>query len=512
MSRIFPFYSGWSLKLKILIPLISLSFIVFCILFWIFHEYLVASFENEIRKRAETIASIIIYSSDASQDPRQVQRLVTTLNLEPDINLIVTVAGDPPVIFASTRVQWVDQSLSSLPEVPEKKFLRESINSASGYRYEKRTKGSFIYITSFKVLRPDGNAGLIGNGTLLLDLDVSKFMDEMFKAILLMASGLAASTILIAMVTFLIIRRFILKPATDMKNVMLKRMRGVTKERVPVYFHDEIGSIAMSLNEMLDQLEKESVMRGQVESRLRESESKLLELNSNKDKFFSIIAHDLKSPFSAILGFSKLLQEEYDTTTAEQHLMFIRRIVDGLSNVYKLLENLLEWSRIQLGGIEFHPERVDIGLLAYEIIHDIKLNLEKKRIQWKIEIPENITVFTDKNILKTILRNLVFNALKFSPPGKTIRICTIPASETGNVPDGFIGIAVVDYGMGIAESDLGHLFKINSGFRRLGTSNETGTGLGLVLCREFVEIYGGKIWAESEEGNGSTFIFTVPLS
>ena len=512
MAKVFPIYLRLSLRLKILIPLISMSFLVFGLTFWIFHGYLVATYENEIKKRAETIASTIIYTSDASQDPNQIQRLVTTLNLDPDVNLIVTVAGNPPIVFASSRVQWVDKNISFLPDLPERPFLRASATSTKGYHFEKRTDDSFIYITSLKVTRPRGNAGMIGNGALLLELNVSSIIQGLAQAILVMAAGLALSTILIAVFIYLIIRRFVLIPANAMKNVMENRTRGDTKERVPVYFNDEIGSIASSLNEMLDQLEIESSRRSLVEIRLRESESKLLELNSQKDKFFSIIAHDLKSPFSAILGFSNLLQDEYHNSSAEQHLNYIRRIVDGLSKAYKLLENLLDWSRIQLGGIEFHPEPQDIGLMAFEILNVNKLSLEKKGIQVKIEIPDNTTVFADENMIKTILRNLISNALKFSPPGSTIRICVIPSSESEKVLPGFIGIAIIDQGVGISKTDLDLLFKIDSGFRHKGTSNETGTGLGLVLCKEFVETYGGQIWAVSEEGKGSTFVFTIPLA
>ncbi|MBL7112702.1 MAG: HAMP domain-containing protein, partial [Bacteroidales bacterium] len=282
MGNVFPISLRLSLKLKILIPLISISFLVFGFVFWIFHGYLVATYENEIKKRAETIALTIIYTSDASQDPNQIQRLVTTLNLDPDVKLIVTVAGNPPIVFASSRVQWVDKNISFLPDLPERPFLRASATSTKGYHFEERTNNSFIYITSLKMTRPLGNIGVIGNGALLLELDVSSIIQELSQAIFVMAVGLALSTILIAVFIYLIIRRFVLIPAKAMKNVMVNRTKGVMKERVPVYFNDEIGSIALSLNEMLDQLEDESNKRSLVEARLRESESRLRELNSQK--------------------------------------------------------------------------------------------------------------------------------------------------------------------------------------------------------------------------------------
>lgn len=498
--------------MKILVPLITLSVVVFCVFFWVFHEYLVASFENEIRKRAETIASTIIYTSDASQDPRQIQRLVTTLNLERDIKLIVAVTGDPPKVFASSRVHWVDKIISFLPSIPDRQYLRAAVNSPKGYRFEKRTKNSFFYITSFKVIRPEGSNGLIGNGALLLEFDVSSFMEDLMKAVLLMATGLVCSTILISLFIYLTIRKYILRPALAMQQVMVNRTLGNTQQRVPVFYYDEIGDIARSLNEMLDQLERESHKRNLVEQRLRESEKKLIELNSNKDKFFSIIAHDLKSPFSAILGFSKILEDEYNSSTPAEQLTFIRRIGDGLSKVYKLIENLLEWSRIQQGGIEFHPETLDIGLIAYEIVNVNKLNLEKKGIRAVVEIQDNISVLADENMVKAILRNLVSNALKFSHPGHVIRIRILTALESEKIPTGFIGVAVIDQGVGISQEHLDLLFKIDSGFRSKGTFNESGTGLGLLLCKEFANTMGGQIWAESEEGKGSTFIFSIPLS
>lgn len=512
MHRGSPVSLKLSLKLKILIPLISISFVVFILTFWIFHRYLVSTYETEIKKRAETIANTIIYLNDVSLDPNQIQCLVTTLNLDPDIRLIVTVAGSPPIVFASSRIQWLDKDISAIPNLPERAFLRASANSTKGFQFEKHLDDSFIYITSLKITRPKGNADMIGNGALLLEISVSSILQELSRTILVMASGLALSTIVIAVFIFLIIRRFVLKPATAMKNVMMNRAQGDLQERVPVYFHDEIGSIARSLNEMLDQLERESTKRSLVESRLRESESKLMELNSNKDKFFSIIAHDLKSPFNAILGFSKLLQDDYTTSSAEQHQFFIRRIVDGLSNVYKLLENLLDWSRIQLGRVEFHPESLDIGLMAYEILNINRLSLDKKGMQLTIEIPDNTIVYADENMLKTILRNLISNALKFSSSGTAIRIRTISSSESKKVPPGFVGVMVIDEGVGISSADINLLFKIDAGFHRKGTSNETGTGLGLVLCKEFVDAHGGEIWALSEDGKGSTFIFTIPLS
>jgi signal transduction histidine kinase len=262
---------------------------------------------------------------------------------------------------------------------------------------------------------------------------------------------------------------------------------------------------------MLDQMERESQKRSLVEKRLRESEHSLRELNSTKDKFFSVIAHDLRSPFNSILGFTNLLLEEYFRLSPKEHLDFITRVHNGLSNVYKLLENLLEWSRIQLGGIEFHPESLDLGLAVHEVLSNNKINLEQKGIEARCEIPSDTMVLADENILKTILRNLVSNAIKFSSHGKMIRIYTVTSQEDDRVPEHSTGVAVADAGIGIPAPDLEKLFRIDSGFRRYGTDRETGTGLGLILCKEFAEKQGGSIWVKSVEGEGSVFIFTIPV-
>jgi len=391
-------------------------------------------------------------------------------------------------------------------------MFNQSLESDREYRYEKQAEDSFLYIVSFNITWPRENSGLLGKGALLVELDVTAFMGQLFSAVLLMTISLALSISLIAFFTYLIIRKYILRPAIAIQKVMSRRAAGDLQARVPVFSHDEIGSISQSLNQMLDQLDQESTQRSLVEQRLRESESKLLEMNSSKDKFFSLISHDLKSPFNAILGFSTLLQSEYKDLSTQQRIMFIDRIVDGLTNVYKLLENLLEWSRIQLGGIEFKPEPLDVGLMAYEIVSINKLSAEKKRITLSVEIHGHTIVYGDKNMLNTILRNLISNAIKFSKPGGSVKIRTLRPNESDRIHEGFIGLAVIDEGTGIATSELGSLFRIDSGFHRKGTLNETGTGLGLVLCKEFIETYGGEIWVECEPGNGSTFIFTIPLS
>jgi signal transduction histidine kinase len=511
MNKGFPKFRIISLRVKILIPLVTLSTAIFLIASWLLHTYLYKQFQQEVKKRAETLAGIIIYGCDVSQNPDQIQRLVSTMNLEQDVNLIMVVSGIPPVIFASSRLQWLGQDLSSIPEFPERPFLLAAATSPRGYRFDHRVQNSLTYITSLKITNPQAGTGMLGNGALLLELGLGSKVHELAQMTWILSLGLFLTTLLVAIIVYMGIRRYILIPAYAMKEAMTDRAGNDPYRRVPVYYHDEIGLIARSVNEMLDQMERESQKRSLVEKRLRESEHSLRELNSTKDKFFSVIAHDLRSPFNSILGFTNLLLEEYFRLSPKEHLDFITRVHNGLSNVYKLLENLLEWSRIQLGGIEFHPESLDLGLAVHEVLSNNKINLEQKGIEARCEIPSDTMVLADENILKTILRNLVSNAIKFSSHGKMIRIYTVTSQEDDRVPEHSTGVAVADAGIGIPAPDLEKLFRIDSGFRRYGTDRETGTGLGLILCKEFAEKQGGSIWVKSVEGEGSVFIFTIPV-
>jgi len=236
---------------------------------------------------------------------------------------------------------------------------------------------------------------------------------------------------------------------------------------------------------------------------LEESEEKLRQLNATKDKFFSIVAHDLKNPFNAIMGFSNLLSEAYDNFDEKQRKTFIRNISDATENTYKLLQNLLEWSRTQTQSIEYKPDAIDLNEIINNNISVLKSSATNKDITVTLKVPSNTTAFADENMTRTVIRNLLSNAIKFTRPGGKIEIS---ASETGN----YIEVCIADNGVGISKENQKKLFKIDKQFKSYGTSNEQGSGLGLILCKEFVEKNGGKIWVESKYGVGSKFKFTLP--
>ncbi|OQY05036.1 MAG: hypothetical protein B6I20_01945 [Bacteroidetes bacterium 4572_117] len=245
--------------------------------------------------------------------------------------------------------------------------------------------------------------------------------------------------------------------------------------------------------------------RKHAEQEIQKQNKQLKELNSTKDKFFSIISHDLKSPFNAILGFSKILlrkHKEYDDEKREEVINLVNK---SAKNAFKLLENLLTWSLSQSGKMAFMPEKLHLKILLHEAIFELQAVADKKGIQVFEKVSDDELIYADNNLITTILRNLISNAIKFTNKNGIVVI----ASEKQKGDD-FVKISVTDTGVGIPKDTIDGLFGIDKNTSTEGTENETGTGLGLILCKEFTEKHGGEIWVESEIGKGSSFYFTIP--
>ncbi len=247
------------------------------------------------------------------------------------------------------------------------------------------------------------------------------------------------------------------------------------------------------------------IERRRIEEEIKEQNKKLLKLNAEKDKFFSIIAHDLKSPFQGFLNMTELMADDKEEFSKTELISYSKEINKTARNFYKLLEDLLEWAQAQKGSISFKPSDINLFQIVSKSIDTIYQRAEQKRILILNEIDKEQRIFADLRMTEAIIRNLLSNAIKFTKPGGKI----IVKPEINN--NGFIEISVNDNGVGITETDIEKLFKIEVIVSRKGTENEAGTGLGLLLCKEFVEMHGGKIWVESKEGVGSTFYFTLPL-
>jgi len=239
------------------------------------------------------------------------------------------------------------------------------------------------------------------------------------------------------------------------------------------------------------------------EVKIQKINIELEEINATKDKFFSIISHDLRSPLSGLMQILFIIAEDYDSLPNEEKLEMIMDVANTSKKTYELMENLLEWSSVQTGTIPFYPKNIKIIDVLNNLDELYNQNLKSKEITLKIDIEPETSVYADKKMVETILRNLISNAIKFTHPNGTI-------SVSSEVSDDFIVIKVGDNGVGINAETLSELFKVDKVQSTPGTKKETGTGLGLILCKELVEKQNGKMWVESKEDEGTTFYFSLP--
>lgn len=247
----------------------------------------------------------------------------------------------------------------------------------------------------------------------------------------------------------------------------------------------------------------QAIIRKQNTEAIKKYAEDLNQLNITKDKFFSIIAHDLKNPFITILGFSELLLSDFSELTDEEKIFYLSEMHKSAEVSHSLLQNLLQWSRSQTGKIEFNPKKISLFESTSQNMELLKSTAEKKEISLINNVPESICVKADEDMLNTILRNLITNAIKFTNKQGTITVAA-------KIIDNMVEVSVQDTGVGMDERTKNKLFRLDETVTNTGTDNEVGTGLGLLLCKEFVEKHGGKINVESQIGIGSKFIFTIP--
>ena len=254
-----------------------------------------------------------------------------------------------------------------------------------------------------------------------------------------------------------------------------------------------------------EQLTETNLLLKGTNLQLKDINEQLGILNSTKDRFFSIIAHDLRNPFNAVSGLADLLLQNYKIMPPEEIETYLNMIYKSSTSGNNLLDNLLQWSRSQTGRISFNPSRLILFALAEETKNLVEGQAQQKNIMIRLLIDRNIAVLADENMIKTILRNLVSNAIKFSHKDGTITIESVQIDSKTEV-------SVTDSGVGISPENLSKLFRIDATVTTKGTADETGTGLGLILCKEFMEKHNEKIRVESEIGKGSKFIFTLQLA
>lgn len=291
------------------------------------------------------------------------------------------------------------------------------------------------------------------------------------------------SSLLILVILFFALNRYVISPLNDITLSLEKE----NSEHIEVHAKgkNEFSVIARLILDFFEQ------------------KKQLVSLNSTKDKFFNIIAHDLRGPLMGLHGLSSLLHKRVEIFDKEKIEQMSLALFKASENVYSLMENLLQWAQMQVDKIEFLPQKIQLKELADKCVSDIESMAINKGITLENKIDSGIVITADENLLKFIIRNLLSNGIKYTLKGGRVTLDSLEMSESTE-------ITVKDTGIGMSKKQQEKLFKIDAVSSVSGTENERGTGLGLILCKEFVEKHGGLIYTMSEEGKGSTFIFTIP--
>jgi PAS domain S-box-containing protein len=275
-----------------------------------------------------------------------------------------------------------------------------------------------------------------------------------------------------------------------------------------VFTITDVSDLTTRLDEqksLYNKAQDEIRIRTEMQEKLTISEKRLRELNSTKDKFFSIIAHDLMSPFNSILGLCEILSQNINDKDYQNIDEYGQAIISSSRKAFALLVNLLEWSRLQTGRISFNPVQISFKTIINDNIELFKNSALQKEVLIETDIKPDLNIYADYNMINTVVRNLLSNAIKYTSKAGNIRISVLQNTEETE-------FSIKDSGVGIRDDDIDKIFRLDIQFTTPGTANESGSGLGLMLCREFIEKHNGKIWVESKLNKGTTFKFVIPNS
>lgn len=309
---------------------------------------------------------------------------------------------------------------------------------------------------------------------------------------------------LISIGTGLFLSYQIIKPIRKLQAAAREIARGNLDIRVSLNSRDELQTLGDNFDIMVENLRHSRKKLQKANEKLRQSQQNLEKSNATKDKFFSIIAHDLRAPFSAFVSVSDVLANSQGSLSPERKQSFAQNIHQSAIHLNNLIDNLLQWSRTQTDRLDFDPEEIDLNMLLDEIIPVTQTQAQNKNIRVLKKTNSPIVAECDHNLISAVIRNLVSNAIKYSHENSRVEIY---AKEIENR---IVEVSVKDHGIGISEADIEKLFRIDINTKYIGESTEKGTGLGLILCKEFVEKHGGNILIKSEVNKGSVFSFTLP--
>ena len=331
--------------------------------------------------------------------------------------------------------------------------------------------------------------------------EAKKSMNAYKLLIIFIALSIGLGTLLLAS----FISRTIIKPLKELDKAASLVQSGNLDTQVKIKQENEIGSLGDNFNKMILSLKDQKEELEEFNQLLLKSQKRLKESNQTKDKFFNIIAHDLKGPFTSFLAITEILSNDPDSITEEQKTHFLQSLNNSALYLESLLDNLLQWARTQSGTLEVNSRCLNAHDIARQNLNIISANAQNNQIELINHVEEESKVFADPNLFNTILRNLLSNAVKFSSAGGQVKI------SSRQINNGFVEFSVSDTGIGIAEDDIPRLFRIDGDTKTIGESTEKGTGFGLILCKDFVKKLGGEIEVESKLTKGSIFRFTLPI-
>ncbi len=331
-------------------------------------------------------------------------------------------------------------------------------------------------------------------------IQAKKSMNAFKLLIIFIALAIGLGTLLLAS----FINRSVMAPLKELDKAASLVQRGNLDIQVKIKQNNEIGSLTDNFNQMIQSLKKQKEELEEYTQLLQKSRKNLKATNKTKDKFFNILAHDLKGPFTSFIAITDVLSKDPDSLNEEQKMHFLKSLNNSAVYLERLLENLLQWARTQSGTLEVNLQCVEVYDIVKQNLKIISINAENKKITLQNKVEKEVGVLADPNLLNTIFRNLISNAVKYTQEGGEVAV----SSKKWN--DQMIAFTVQDNGMGIAEEDQEKLFRIETNSKTIGESTEKGTGFGLILCKDFVETLGGEIFVESQLGKGSSFQFILP--
>lgn len=309
------------------------------------------------------------------------------------------------------------------------------------------------------------------------------------------------------MLGFLAIIHFRTSQLKKQKDLLEKTVEERTrdlneKNALLEYQSEELVKINSIMLENQKTIEAQSEELKVTAENLEMANVELVNINATKDKFFNIIAHDLRGPFNSFLGLTEVMAEELPNLTMDEIQAMIVSMRNSSSNLSRLLENLLQWARMQQGTFSIKREELELAPVIYESVAVLKETAMNKNIKVLVDIAEKLKVSSDYNVIQMVVRNLVSNAIKFTNNGGKVIV-------SAKYAENFVTVSIKDSGIGMNKKLIDNLFRLDVTTNRLGTNGEPSTGLGLIICKELIEKQGGKLWAESEEGKGSVFHFLL---